>query len=773
MHSCRHGIQPIWRVARPGLTQKKMMHGAANPQELEIALPWGTIAAQEWKSTEWNKQVLMLHGWQDNSNSFKRLIPLLPKNWWLIAIDFPGHGRSSSRPTGLPYHGPDYLIDLKATVNKLGWKSYSIIGHSMGAGVAQAMAACFPEEVTAVVSIDMIKPISAKAETSLSTLRKGIIAHVNYDVSKDTRTYTREEAAERWFEAIAYSLTRESVEILMERGLKEISPGRFTYSRDRRLQFPSLFRYTTEQHLDILKDLKSDLLIIKAMDTPQFEKQEIEDQFLHLYSKTCRRFMFMKAEGTHHLHLNTPENVASTITDFLSHDSHAIVKDDAAENAAVVKEAAVPVSNDRTLACCCFAEMRRLICGARGSFLYHRFSSTPTPSRVSDEQRSVVANYLDNLPKQLEHLQKTLYPTNSVEETLSVGAVTENLKARYHRIQKAMPAIEKRMKKMSDAQELESLAADLTRTSDAEMAKLADEDLRKCMQDVQKLEKEILDILVPEDAGDAGDIIMEVSAGVGGQEAMLFASEMYRMYERYSLFRGWIFEELQNDESEIGGIRFASASVSGREAYKHLKFEGGVHRVQRTPKTEKFGRVHTSTITVAILSKPKDVDVVLRKGDLKIETCRSSGKGGQHVNKTDSAVRIVHLPTNTAVECQEQRSQADNRKRAMEKLAAILNQKQLDDQMDKETSSRKLQVRSCDRSEKIRTYNFAQNRLTDHRIGITLHNLEEVLQGKEGFHELIQKTLAEYRRESIEHLVNAALTSGVASSQKTRADVKS
>ncbi|GAU98253.1 hypothetical protein RvY_09425 [Ramazzottius varieornatus] len=304
-------LRNIWQS-----TIVRRMHGVAAPKQLEFSLPWGIIAAQEWKKEQSAKQILCLHGWQDNSNTFKKLVPLLPEDYWLVALDFPGHGFSSHRVPGMPYHGPDYLIDLKAVLAQLGWKNYTVIGHSMGAGIALALASCFPSEVDALVCIDMIKPISAKADTSLSALRKGVIAHLNNDPSKD-KSYSRDEAVERWFEATAYTLTRESVEVLMERGVKEVEPGMFKYTRDRRLQFPSLFRYTTEQHLDILKDLKTDLLIIKALDTPQFEKPEVEEEFLHLYAKNCRRFSFVKVDGTHHVHLNTPERVSDLIINFL------------------------------------------------------------------------------------------------------------------------------------------------------------------------------------------------------------------------------------------------------------------------------------------------------------------------------------------------------------------------------------------------------------------------------------------------------------------------
>ncbi|XP_029799860.1 peptide chain release factor 1-like, mitochondrial isoform X2 [Suricata suricatta] len=245
---------------------------------------------------------------------------------------------------------------------------------------------------------------------------------------------------------------------------------------------------------------------------------------------------------------------------------------------------------------------------------------------------------------------------------------------------------------------------------------------------------------------DENDLILEVTAGVGGQEAMLFTSEMFEMYQRYATFKRWHFETLEYFPSEIGGLRHASASIGGLEAYKHLKFEGGVHRVQRVPKTEKQGRIHTSTMTVAILPQPTEINLVIHPKDLRIDTKRASGAGGQHVNTTDSAVRIVHLPTGVVSECQQERSQLKNREMAMKKLRAKLYSMHLEEETNKRYSARKIQVGTKGRSEKIRTYNFPQNRVTDHRIHKSLHDLETFMQGEDLLDELVQslKDYADY-----------------------------
>ncbi|KAM9666062.1 peptide chain release factor 1-like, mitochondrial isoform 1-T2 [Trichechus inunguis] len=276
-----------------------------------------------------------------------------------------------------------------------------------------------------------------------------------------------------------------------------------------------------------------------------------------------------------------------------------------------------------------------------------------------------------------------------------------------------------------------------------DLRKLAENEITLCQKEITQLKHQIILLLVPSEETDENDLILEVTAGVGGQEAMLFTSEIFEMYQQYAAFKRWHFEPLEYFPSEIGGLRHASASIGGAEAYKHMKFEGGVHRVQRVPKTERQGRIHTSTTTVAILPQPAEIHLVINPKDLRIDTKRASGAGGQHVNTTDSAVRIVHLPTGVVSECQQERSQLKNREMAMKKLRAKLYSMHLEAAASKRYNARKIQIGTKGRSEKIRTYNFPQNRVTDHRINKSLHDLVTFMQGEYLLDELVQ-SLKEY-----------------------------
>ncbi|MDQ1078968.1 peptide chain release factor 1 [Pseudoroseomonas cervicalis] len=266
--------------------------------------------------------------------------------------------------------------------------------------------------------------------------------------------------------------------------------------------------------------------------------------------------------------------------------------------------------------------------------------------------------------------------------------------------------------------------------ADPEMRELAEAEYYAQRDAVPVLERELRLMLLPKDAADAGSAILEIRPAAGGDEAGLFAAELFAAYQKYAASRGWRFGVLDYDESELGGIKGAVAEVEGQGVFARLKFESGVHRVQRVPATETQGRIHTSTVTVAVLPQAEDVDVQINESDLRIDTYRASGAGGQHVNKTDSAVRITHIPTGTVVAMQEERSQHKNRAKAMKVLRARLYEAQRSQAVASRSADRRAQVGTGDRSERIRTYNFPQGRVTDHRIGLTLHKIDRVMQGE-------------------------------------------
>jgi peptide chain release factor 1 len=279
--------------------------------------------------------------------------------------------------------------------------------------------------------------------------------------------------------------------------------------------------------------------------------------------------------------------------------------------------------------------------------------------------------------------------------------------------------------KQTVADSLEMLEAE----SDEEMRELLKEELSDSKKRIEELENVLKILLLPKDPNDDKNVIVEIRGGAGGEEAALFASVLYRMYGMYADRMRFKIEPLNVNETELGGIKEISFMVIGDGAYSKLKFESGVHRVQRVPETESQGRIHTSTVTVAVLPEADDVEVEINPADLKIETCKSSGAGGQHVNKTESAIRIIHKPSGIIVECQEERSQFKNRDKAMKMLKTKLLDIKQREQDDKIASARRSQVGTGDRSERIRTYNYPQGRVTDHRIGLTLYTLESFLNG--------------------------------------------
>ncbi|MBI1211321.1 MAG: peptide chain release factor 1 [Alphaproteobacteria bacterium] len=265
--------------------------------------------------------------------------------------------------------------------------------------------------------------------------------------------------------------------------------------------------------------------------------------------------------------------------------------------------------------------------------------------------------------------------------------------------------------------------------TDPELKTLAEDELQEIKKKLPELERDLKILLLPKDAADAGNVILEIRAGTGGDEAALFAGDLLRMYQRYAAIQGWQFEILSESESDLGGYKEVMAGINGNGVYAKLKFESGVHRVQRVPATEASGRIHTSAATVAVLPEADDVDIEVDEKDLRIDVYRASGAGGQHVNKTESAVRITHIPTGVVVAMQEEKSQHKNKAKAMKILRAKLYEAERERQEKARAADRKDQVGSGDRSERIRTYNFPQGRCTDHRINLTLYELDQVMQG--------------------------------------------
>lgn len=276
----------------------------------------------------------------------------------------------------------------------------------------------------------------------------------------------------------------------------------------------------------------------------------------------------------------------------------------------------------------------------------------------------------------------------------------------------------------------QTIADSLELLSDPDMKELAQEELTQAKEDVERLGEELKILLLPKDPNDNKNIFVEIRGGAGGEESALFAHSLHRMYSMYAAKRGWETEIMSINETELGGVKEVVFRVAGDAVYSRLKFESGVHRVQRVPETESQGRVHTSTVTVAVLPEAEEVDFYLNPADLRIDTFRSSGAGGQHINKTSSAIRITHIPTNTVVECQDERSQHKNKDKAMRVLRSRLYEAEVEKQNAEIAADRRSQVGTGDRSERIRTYNFPENRVSDHRIKLTLYKLDQFMDGE-------------------------------------------
>src|SRR6266513_1473286 len=322
---------------------------------------------------------------------------------------------------------------------------------------------------------------------------------------------------------------------------------------------------------------------------------------------------------------------------------------------------------------------------------------------------------------------------DELTEALASPEITGD-SARYQKTAKAHSEISAIVEKYREYKDLVKGIAEskamLADEKDPEMRTYAQEELDKLEPRVAGIEEELKVLLLPKDPNDEKNVIIEIRAGTGGDEATLFAAEMFRMYDRYAETQRWKVEVLSTSESGVGGLKEIIALIEGQRVYSRLKYESGVHRVQRVPDTEQQGRVHTSAVTVAVLPEAEDVDIKIEAKDIRIDTFCSSGPGGQSVYTTYSAVRITHLPTNTVVSCQDEKSQIKNREKGMRVLRSRLYEMEMEKQQQALAKERKAMVGSGDRSEKIRTYNFPQNRVTDHRIGLTLHQLTEVMDGK-------------------------------------------
>ncbi len=328
----------------------------------------------------------------------------------------------------------------------------------------------------------------------------------------------------------------------------------------------------------------------------------------------------------------------------------------------------------------------------------------------------------DNL-KNIELRYQELEARLAANETYSDPELVSRLNREQKELEPLVTAWRALCKAQSSLTDTEELLGD------PEMKELAQQELAQAKEDIARLEQEIKILLLPKDPNDGKNVIMEIRAGVGGEESALFAHSLTRMYTMYAEARGWRVEVNSANETELGGVKEISFTIEGDGAWSRMKFESGVHRVQRVPETESGGRVHTSTATVAVLPEMETVDVEINPADVEMQVFRSSGAGGQHINKTSSAVRLIHKPTGTVVECQQERSQFQNREKAMRLLASILYDRERERVESEYGENRRSQVGTGMRNERIRTYNFPQGRLTDHRVGLTLYKLDAVMDG--------------------------------------------
>ena len=354
--------------------------------------------------------------------------------------------------------------------------------------------------------------------------------------------------------------------------------------------------------------------------------------------------------------------------------------------------------------------------------------------------KASLLNKLEILQDRFEELTALLGDAEVISDQTRFRAYSRE----YAEVEPVYAAYKEWRKVQDDLEGAQALLKD----SDPDLREMAVEEVREAKEQLLTLESQLQRMLLPKDPNDGRNVFLEIRAGTGGDEAAIFSGDLFRMYSRYAEKRGWRLEILSENEGEHGGYKEIIARVEGESVYGKLKFESGAHRVQRVPETESQGRIHTSACTVAVLPEPDEQAAIeINPADLRVDTYRASGAGGQHVNKTDSAIRITHLPTGIVVECQEERSQHKNRARAMSWLSAKLNDMKTSAAQNAIATERKLLVGSGDRSERIRTYNYPQGRVTDHRINLTLYSLDDILAG--GVEAVIEPLLAEYQADQL------------------------
>jgi peptide chain release factor 1 len=368
--------------------------------------------------------------------------------------------------------------------------------------------------------------------------------------------------------------------------------------------------------------------------------------------------------------------------------------------------------------------------------LYYDFQNSKEGSLILFEK-------LEGLEKKYKELESKMYSKDLLDD----HEAYKNTMKEYKTL---MPIVEKfeEYKKLIEVQEEDKKLLN-DEGADKEFKEMLSDDIEESKRKVEKVKNELKILLSPRDPNDDKNVIVEIRGGAGGEEAALFCGVLFRMYSMYSEMHRWKIEILNSNETELGGYKEISFMISGKGAYSRLKYESGVHRVQRVPETETQGRIHTSTVTVAVLPEAEEVEVEINPSDLQIDTYRASGAGGQHINKTESAIRITHIPTGLVVECQDERSQYKNKDKAMKVLRSRLLEASIAEQHSKMAEERRSQVGTGDRSERIRTYNYPQGRLTDHRIGLSLYRLEEILNGD--LDEIIDALITEDNARKLEN----------------------